>query len=197
MLGSCLIQRWCWTAPDGEGTGFQLQQSPDYNQTRPRPAPGAKSYTFLDVEPSRPAQVYSVLFLCLLVWSTFPCLKIVQGSCLISGASAREGRERDPCFPLLPIHDWSLVCSHLQPAYSWLFHGWSDVRLSSADTGWHWDEKGKLWHSNHSEHMWSIYFVCSPMLGTVRKEKYLKYGPFLQRTWSLAEWRQWKLTIQH
>lgn len=76
---------------------------------------------------------------CLPFWSAFPCVKIPQNNRLICGAMQEK---RIPCFPLLLIHHWSL-CSHLQPAYSWVFHWWSDVRLPSTDTGWSWDEKGK------------------------------------------------------
>ncbi|KAK2493398.1 hypothetical protein MC885_010663, partial [Smutsia gigantea] len=40
-----------------DGVELLQMQPPDYNDTRPRPASGAKSYTFLDVEPSRPVQM--------------------------------------------------------------------------------------------------------------------------------------------
>lgn len=88
-IGSCLIQRWCWATADGEGTWFQLQQPPDYNQTRPHPATGAKSYTFLDIEPARPAQVCRVLLLRVVVLICFPMFK----NCLIPGVVRKREKE--------------------------------------------------------------------------------------------------------
>lgn len=80
----------------------------------------------------------------LLFRSTFSCLNIAQNNCLIFRSDTREGRERGPCFPFSLAISY-LLCSHLQSAYSWVFHWWSDVRLPSTDTGWSWDEKGKTW----------------------------------------------------
>lgn len=141
-VGSCLIQRWCWATADGGGTWLQLQQPPDYDQTRPRPASGAKSYPFLDTEPARPAQVCRGLLLRVAVLICFPTFKNCPEQLLDVGGGAGEEGERSPGFPLLRLHYWWL-CSPLQPAYARVFYWWSDLRLPSPDTGWSWDEKGK------------------------------------------------------
>lgn len=125
----CSIQWWSWASPVGEGTRLQLQQSLDYNQTRPGPASGTRSYATLETEPSRPAQVCRVPFIMAAV-SSFSIFKIISKDCLLPWLVQGKGGRLPfllriiclllPCLfaasPLLGIslmtRHWTSFCRH-------------------------------------------------------------------------------------
>lgn len=94
---------------------------------------------------------------------TLPCSPTAQNSGVVSGADAGAGREGVPCFSCFLFAVDHLLCSHLQPAYFWVFHWRSDIRLPSADTRWHWAEKGKALGLKINPNIYQVCTLCPPL----------------------------------